>query len=405
MKESSLMSFIAPRLDRIKPSPTIAAATRAGELKAAGRDVIGLGNGEPDFRTPEHIKQAAIDALRRDETKYTPVNGIVPLREAIVRKLKRENGVEYSIDQIAVGCGSKQLFYNAFVATLTPGDEVIIPAPYWVSYPDMVLLCDGTPVFVDCPAQHGFKLQPEALERAITSRTRWLVLNSPNNPSGAVYSRDDLRALADVLLRHPHVWVMADDIYEHIVYGAEFATMAAVEPRLYDRTLTVNGVSKGYCMTGWRLGFAGGPAPLIRAMNMVQSQTSYHTSTITQWATIAALDGPLDFIRDNNKVFMERRDLVVSMLNQANGLTCAAPEGAFYAYAGCGGVIGKRTPDGDRITTDEQLVGFLLEAVGVAAVSGTVFGLSPYFRISYAASTQSLEEACRRIQRACNMLS
>ena len=399
------MSFIAPRLDRIKPSPTIAAATRAGELKAAGRDVIGLGNGEPDFRTPEHIKQAAIDALRRDETKYTPVNGIVPLREAIVRKLKRENGVEYSIDQIAVGCGSKQLFYNAFVATLTPGDEVIIPAPYWVSYPDMVLLCDGTPVFVDCPAQHGFKLQPEALERAITSRTRWLVLNSPNNPSGAVYSRDDLRALADVLLRHPHVWVMADDIYEHIVYGAEFATMAAVEPRLYDRTLTVNGVSKGYCMTGWRLGFAGGPAPLIRAMNMVQSQTSYHTSTITQWATIAALDGPLDFIRDNNKVFMERRDLVVSMLNQANGLTCAAPEGAFYAYAGCGGVIGKRTPDGDRITTDEQLVGFLLEAVGVAAVSGTVFGLSPYFRISYAASTQSLEEACRRIQRACNMLS
>jgi len=400
------MSFLAPRLIRIKPSPTIAAATRASELKAAGEDVINLGNGEPDFNTPEHIKEAAIEALRKNETKYTPVNGIVPLRRAICAKFKRENGVEYNVDQIAVGCGSKQIFYNAFASTLGPGDEVIIPAPYWVSYPDMVLLCDGSPVLVDCPAENGFKLQPDALERAITPKTRWLIINSPSNPSGAVYTRADLRAICDVLLRHQHVWVITDDIYEHIVYdGGEFATVAQVEPRLCERTLTVNGVSKGYCMTGWRVGFAGGPLSLINAMNVVQSQTSTHTSTISQWASIAALDGPLDFIVQNNKVFQERRELLVSMLNQAKGLHCAKPEGAFYAYPNCSGVIGHHTPDGKELKADEDFVNYLLEAEGVAAVSGTVFGLEPHFRISYATSTQVLEEACRRIQRACGMLT
>ena len=399
------MSLVAPRLDRIKPSPTIATSMRANELKAAGRDVVGLGFGEPDFNTPEHIKDAAIEALRSDQTKYTPVNGVVPLREAICRKFKRENGVEYKVDQIAVGCGSKQLLYNALVATLAPGDEVIIPAPYWVSYPDMTLLCDGIPIFVDCSAKNGLKLNPDALEQAITPKTKWLVINSPNNPSGAVYTRSELRAIADVLLRHPHVWVMTDDIYEHIIYGVEFATIAEVEPRLFERTLTVNGVSKGYCMTGWRLGFAGGPADLINAINMVQSQTSYHTSTITQWATIAALDGPHDFIRTNAATFMERRDLVVSMLNQAQGLSCFRPDGAFYAYPSCQGAIGRRTPDGKTIESDDDFVRHLLESVGVAAVSGTVFGLSPYFRVSYAASTDLLEDACLRIQRSCNTLN
>ena len=399
------MSLVAPRLDKIKPSPTIATSIRASELKAAGRDVISLGYGEPDFNTPEHIKEAAIDALRSDQTKYTPVNGVVPLRQAICRKFKRENGVEYKIDQIAVGCGSKQLLYNALVATLAPDDEVIIPAPYWVSYPDMTLLCDGIPVIVDCLAKDGFKLQPEALERAITTKTKWLIINSPNNPSGAVYTRSELRAIADVLLRHPHVWIMTDDIYEHIIYGVEFATIAEVESRLYERTLTVNGVSKGYCMTGWRLGFAGGPTPLINAINMVQSQTSYHTSTVSQWATIPALDGPQDFIRENAVTFMERRDLVVSMLNQAKGLSCPRPDGAFYAYPSCQGVIGRRTSDGKTIEHDEDFVRYLLESVGVATISGTVFGLSPYFRVSYATSTDVLEDACRRIQQSCNTVN
>jgi aspartate aminotransferase len=399
------VSLVAPRLDKIKPSPTIATSIRASELKAAGRDVISLGYGEPDFNTPEHIKEAAIEALRSDQTKYTPVNGIVPLRQAICRKFKRENGVEYKIDQIAVGCGSKQLLYNALVATLAPDDEVIIPAPYWVSYPDMTLLCDGIPVIVDCLAKDGFKLQPEALERAITTKTKWLIVNSPNNPSGAVYTRSELRAIAEVLLRHPHVWIMTDDIYEHNIYGVELATIAEVEPRLYERTLTVNGVSKGYCMTGWRLGFAGGPTPLINAINMVQSQTSYHTSTVTQWATIPALDGPQDFIRKNAVTFMERRDLVVSMLNQAKGLSCPRPDGAFYAYPSCQGLIGRRTPDGKTIEHDEDFVRYLLESVGVAAVSGTVFGLSPYFRVSYATSTDVLEDAFRRIQQSCNTLN
>ncbi|MSP31581.1 MAG: pyridoxal phosphate-dependent aminotransferase [Pseudolabrys sp.] len=400
------MSFLSPRLLRIKSSPTIAAATRASELKAAGRDVIGLANGEPDFNTPEHIKNAAIEALRKDETKYTPVNGIVALRRAVCEKFKRENNIEYKVDQIAVGCGSKQIFYNAFAATLAPGDEVIVPAPYWVSYPDMVLLCDGVPVLVDCPAANGFRLQPEALERAITPKTRWLIINSPNNPSGAVYTRADLRAIADVLLRHRHVWVITDDIYEHLVYnGAKFVTMAEVEPRLSERTLTVNGVSKGYCMTGWRVGFAGGPRSLIDAMTIVQSQTSTHTSTISQWASVAALEGSMDFVRQNNNILQERRDLVVSMLNQANGLHCAKPEGTFYAYPSCSGVIGRHTPEGKEINADQDFLDYLLESEGVMAVAGTVFGLAPHFRISYAISTDVLEDACRRIQRACGMLS
>ena len=396
---------LAPRVLYIKSSPTITAATKATELRAAGRDVVSLGSGEPDFNTPEHIKEAAIEALRNNETKYTPVNGIVQLRRAICAKFKRENGIEYNVDQIAIGCGSKQILYNAFVATLRPGDEVIIPAPYWVSYSDMVLLCEGTPVFVDCPADNGFKLQPETLERSITPKTRWLIINSPSNPSGAVYTRAELKALCDVLLCHSHVWIASDDIYEHIIYdGGEFVTAAQLEPSLYERTLTVNGVSKGYCMTGWRVGFGGGPLSLINAMNAVQSHTSTHTSTISQWATIAALDGPTEFIAQNRKTFQERRDLVVSMLNQAHGLSCANPEGAFYAYPSCSDLIGRHTPDGKELKSDQDFVNYLLEAEGVAAVSGTVFGLAPHFRISYAASKQVLEEACRRIQNACGMI-
>ena len=404
-RKNGLMLLFAPRLKQIKPSPTIAAATRAAELKEAGRDVISLGYGEPDFNTPEHIKEAAIEALRKDETKYTPVNGIAPLRRAISEKFKRENGIDYNVDQIAVGCGSKQVIFNALIATVRTSDEVIVPAPYWVSYPDMVSLCEGTPIFIDCLEKNSFKLQPEAVERAITPNTKWLIINSPCNPSGAVYTYAELRAICDVLLRHPHVWVITDDIYEHIIYdGREFATVAQVEPRLYERTLTVNGVSKGYCMTGWRVGFAGGPLPLIDAMNAVQSQTSTHTSTISQWASIAALDGSLNFIVHNKKVFQERRDLVVSMLNQADGLHCTKPEGAFYAYPNCTGLIGRHTPDGKTLKTDEDFVNYILEAEGVAAVSGTVFGLSPHFRISYATSTQMLVEACRRIQRACAVI-
>jgi aspartate aminotransferase len=397
--------FLASRLARIKPSPTIAVTTKAQELKAAGRDVIGLGAGEPDFDTPEHIKQAAIDAMRKGLTKYTPVNGVPELRKAIAAKFKRENGLEYSIDQLSVGCGGKQVLYNAFVATLNPGDEVIFAAPYWVSYPDMVLLCEGTPVVIDCPAESGFKLRPEQLERAITPKTKWLLLNSPSNPSGAAYTRAELRALCDVLLRHPHVWVMTDDMYEHLTYdNFEFTTPAQIEPKLYERTLTINGVSKAYCMTGWRLGYAGGPLNLIKAMNAVQSHSTTHTSSLTQYAAIAALNGPQDFIPQHNKVFQDRRDLVVSMLNQAKGIQCPKPEGAFYVYPSCAGTLGHKTPSGTLLKTDEDFVSYLLESEGVAVVQGTAFGLAPHFRISYATSTEALEEACRRIQRACGAL-
>jgi aspartate aminotransferase len=400
------VSFLASRLARVKPSPTVAVTVKAQELKAQGRDVIGLGAGEPDFDTPQHIQEAAIEAMRSGKTRYTAINGVPELRKAISAKFKRENGLDYKIDQITVGCGGKQVLYNAFVATLDPGDEVIIPAPYWVSYPDMVLLCEGMPVFIDCAQADGFKLKPEALERAITPKTKWLILNSPSNPTGAAYTRAELKALCEVLLRHPHVWVMTDDMYEHLTYDDfKFTTPAEIEPKLYERTLTINGVSKAYCMTGWRLGYAGGPLELVKAINMVQSQSTTHTSSITQWAAVAALNGPQDFIPKHNKVFQERRDLVVAMLNQAKGISCHKPEGAFYVYPSCKGTIGRKTPDGKTIANDEDFVTYLLESEGVAVVQGSAFGLAPHFRISYATSTEALEEACRRIQRACGALN
>ncbi|MCR4377771.1 MAG: pyridoxal phosphate-dependent aminotransferase [Rhodospirillales bacterium] len=399
------MPFIADRLSRIKPSPTLAVTSKAAELKAAGRDVIGLGAGEPDFDTPDHIKAAAKAAIDAGETKYTAVAGTPALRKAICAKFKRENGLDYTPDQIQVACGGKQSIYNALMATLNPGDEVIIPAPYWVSYPDITLLAEGTPVFVDCPAKDGFKLKPEALEKAITPKTKWLILNSPSNPTGAAYSHAEMKALTDVLLKHPHVWVMSDDIYERIVYDDfKFVTPVEVEPKLYDRTLTLNGVSKAYCMTGWRVGYAAGPVAVINAMNKVQSQSTTHTSSISQAAAVAALNGDHSFIAKNNAAFKERRDLVVKMLNEAKGLECPTPEGAFYVYPSCAGVIGKSTPDGKVLKTDEDFVTYLLETEGVAAVQGEAFGLSPFFRISYATSNQALIEACTRIQRACAAL-
>jgi len=399
------MPFIASRLSRIKPSPTIAVATKARELKAAGRDVIGLGAGEPDFDTPEHIKEAAKAALERGETKYTAVAGTPELRQAIVDKLKRDNDLEYTTEQISVGCGGKQNIYNAMMATLNPGDEVIIPAPYWVSYPDITLLAEGTPVFVDCPPEAGFKLTPDALEAAITPKTKWLILNSPSNPTGAGYGFEDMKALTDVLLRHEHVWVMTDDMYEHLVYDDfVFVTPAQVEPALFNRTLTLNGVSKAYCMTGWRVGYAAGPDEIIKAMNKIQSQSTTHTASVSQAAAVAALNGPHDFIAEHNAVFMERRDLVVSMLNQAAGLSCPKPVGAFYVYPSCAGMIGKTTPEGKTLENDEDVVAYFLESEGVASVHGAAFGLSPHFRVSYATSTELLKEACMRIQRACAAL-
>jgi aspartate aminotransferase len=401
----SKMSVLAQRLNRIKPSPTIAVTTKAAQLKAEGRDVIGLGAGEPDFDTPENIRKAAIRAIESGETRYTPINGTPALRKAIQAKFKRENGLDYGLDQIHVGCGGKQVIYNALMATLDAGDQVIIPAPYWVSYPDMTLLAEGEPIFVSCEEENGFKLTPEVLDRAVTPRTKWLILNSPSNPTGAAYTKAELRALADVLLKHPQVWVLSDDIYEHVTYDDfVFSTIAEIEPKLYERTLTMNGVSKAYCMTGWRLGYGGGPKRLIEAMTAIESHSSTHTSSITQAASVEALNGPQDFIRRHNAVFKQRRDLVVSMLNQAKGLRCARPEGAFYVYPSCAGAIGKTTPQGKRIGSDEEFVTYLLENEGVAAVQGSAFGLSPFFRISYATSTELLEEACRRIQRACAAL-
>ena len=399
------MPMLAAYLDAIKPSPTVAVTTKANELKAAGRDVIGLGAGEPDFDTPDFVKEAAIEAIRRGKTKYTAPAGTTELRGAISRKFKRENGLDYSVDQITVGCGGKQILYNALVATLDPGDEVIIPTPYWVSYPDMVLLGRGTPVLVATSLESGFKMKPEDLEAAITPRTKWLLLNSPSNPSGAAYTEAELAALAEVLARHSHVWTMTDDMYEHIVYDEfDFTTIARVEPALYDRTLTVNGVSKAYSMTGWRVGYAGGPAGLIKAMNMIQSQSTTHTSSISQAAAAAALDGPRDFLDDWVRVFRERRDLIVAMLDRSPGLSCPTPEGAFYVYPSCSGLIGKRTPAGATLGSDTDVVTYLLEAEGVAVVQGAAFGLEPHFRISYATATESLEEAGRRIRRACAAL-
>ncbi len=400
------MAFLADHLKRIKPSPTIAVTDKARALKAAGRNVIGLGAGEPDFDTPDNIKEAAIKAIREGRaSKYTQVDGLAELKEAVAAKFKRENGLEYTPAQITVSAGGKQVLYNAFMATLNPGDEVIIPAPYWVSYPDMVLLAGGTPVEVVCRMEDGFKLKPEQLEKAITPKTKWFLLNSPSNPTGAAYSRDDLKALTDVLVKHPHVHLMTDDMYEHLTYDDfKFFTPAQVEPSLYERTLTINGTSKAYCMTGWRIGFAGGPMPLIKAMAMIQSQSTTNPAAASQWAAVEALNGPKDFIAAHNKIFKERRDLVVSMLNQANGIKCPTPEGAFYVYPSCHGTIGKTTPSGKKLTTDEDFVTELLEAEGVAVVQGSAFGLGPAFRISYATKTEDLEEACSRIQRFCGNL-
>jgi len=401
------MAFIASRLSRIKPSPTIAVTTKAAELKAAGMDVIGLGAGEPDFDTPEHIKDAAAEAMKAGKTKYTPVPGTVELRQAICAKLERDNGLKYTPEMISVGCGGKQTIYNALMATIDPGDEVVIPAPYWVSYPDITLLAEGEPVFVACPGENNFKLKPADLDKAITKKTKWVILNSPSNPTGAAYSHDEMKAITDVLMKpeNSHVWVMTDDMYEFIVYDDfKFVTPAQVEPGLFDRTLTLNGVSKAYAMTGWRVGYAAGPVEVIKAMNKIQSQSTTHTSSVSQAAAVAALNGPHDFVAKNNALFRTRRDLVVKMLNDCEGLSCATPEGAFYVYPSCEGVIGKTTPEGKKIETDGDFVTYLLESEGVAAVQGEAFGLSPYFRVSYATSNEALEEACKRIKKACAAL-
>ena len=399
------MIATATRLARIKPSPTIAVTNLARELKAKGRDVIGLGAGEPDFDTPDHVKEAAIQAIRAGDTKYTAVDGTPALKAAICRKFARENGLAYAPEQVSVGTGGKQVLYNAFMATLDPGDEVVVPAPYWVSYPDMVLMAGGEPVFVTCPEQTGFKLRAEDLDAAITSRTKWVVLNSPNNPTGAAYTEAELRTLTDVLVRHPHVGVLTDDMYEHLVYDDfRFTTPAQVAPELYERTLTVNGVSKAYCMTGWRIGYGAGPTHLIKAMANVQSQSTSNPTSISQAAAVAALDGPTEFMARHNEVFKRRRDLVVDALDQTPGLRCPRPEGAFYVYPSCAGVIGKRTPGGKVLETSEDFARYLLESVGVAVVHGSAFGLDPYFRISYATATELLEDACARIDQACRAL-
>ena len=398
-------SFLAQSLGRIQPSPTIAVSQKARDLIAAGHDVIGLGAGEPDHDTPDNIKDAAIAAIRRGETKYTPVEGIPELRAAVAKKFKRENGLDYTPAQTFIAPGGKAIIYSALMATLNPGDEVIVPAPYWVSYPDIVLLGGGTPVAVEMKLENGFRLMPEALERAITPRTKWLIFNQPSNPTGACYTREQLKALADVLLKHPQVWVLTDDMYEHLVYGGfKFATIAEVEPRLYERTLTMNGVSKAYAMTGWRIGYCGAPEPLIKAMTKLQSQSVSSASSVSQWASVEALNGPQDFIPKFQKVFEERRDLVVSMLNQCSGIVCPKPEGAFYVYPSIAKLIGKTAPSGKTIATDEDFARELLESEGVAVVHGAAFGLSPFFRISYATSNALLEEACRRIQRFCGNL-
>ena len=400
------MSFIAARLDRVKQSPSIVMSQRARDLKTAGRDVISLSAGEPDFDTPDNIKEAAIRAIRAGDTKYTPVDGTVALKQAICAKFKRENGLDYKPSQVTVGTGGKQVIYNALMATLDDGDEVVIPAPYWVSYPDIALMAGGTPVFVNCPQNNGFKILPEELDKAITPKTKWLILNSPSNPTGAAYSDKDLRAIADVLLKHKNVWILTDDMYEHLVYDDfKFATIAQVEPKLYERTLTMNGVSKGYCMTGWRIGYAAGPEPLIKAIAKVQGQSTSGPTSVSQAASVEALNGPQGFIAANNKIYKQRRDLVVEQLNQAKGISCHKPEGAFYVYPSIAGCIGKKTPQGKTIANDEDFVNYILDTEGVAAVHGAAFGLSPHFRVSYATSTALLEDACKRIQRACAALS
>jgi aspartate aminotransferase len=394
------MSLESAALQRVKPSATLAVDAKARALVAEGKNVIGLSAGQPDFDTPDNIKEAAIKAIREGKTKYTDVDGTPELKDAVAAKFKRENGLDYKRSQIHVAPGGKPVLFNALVATVNPGDEVIVPAPYWVSYPDMVMLAGGTPVIVVGPESNGFKLEPEALDKAITPKTRWVILNSPSNPTGAAYTRAELRALADVLLKHPHVWIMADDMYEHLLYdGLEFATIAQVEPKLYDRTLTVNGVSKAYAMTGWRIGFAGGPEALITLMRKLESQSTSNPCSIAQAAAVEALNGTQEFLAPRAEAFQKRRDLVVSMLNQATGITCAKPEGAFYVYPSCAGLMGKTAPSGKVLETDVDFVTELLESEGVAVVQGSAFGLAPYFRISYATSEKVLEDACSRIQR------
>ena len=399
------MSDLSATLSRVKPSPTIAVTTKAQELKAAGRDVIGLGAGEPDFDTPDHIKAAGIRAIEEGKTRYTAVDGIPELKAAICAKFRRDNGLDYAPAQVSVASGGKQILYNALMATLNPGDEVVIPAPYWVSYPDMVLLAGGEPVIAPAGIETGFKLTPEALESAITPKTRWFIFNSPSNPTGAGYTWDELKGLTDVLMRHPHVWVMTDDMYEHLAYGDfQFCTPAQVEPALYDRTLTCNGVSKAYCMTGWRIGYAAGPERLISAMRKIQSQSTSNPCTISQWAAVEALNGSHDFIAENNAIFTRRRDLVVSMLNEIDGIECPVPDGAFYVYPSIAGLIGKTSANGAVIEDDEAFATALLEETGVAVVFGAAFGLSPNFRVSYATSDTALQEACERIQTFCEGL-
>jgi aspartate aminotransferase len=396
---------LSARLKTVKPSPTIAITRLAAELRRNGKNIVALSQGEPDFDTPDHIKAAAKNAIDNGETKYTDVDGTPALKRAIVDKFKNENGLDYEVANISVGTGGKQVIFNAFSATLDQGDEVIIPAPYWVSYPDMVLLTGGVPVTVSCGEKSGFKLTAEALEGAITPRTKWLVLNSPSNPTGAGYSAAELKAIAEVLLRHPRVLVMTDDMYEHIRYdGWEFQTIAAVEPRLRERVLTCNGVSKAYAMTGWRIGYAGGPVDLIRAMATIQSQSTTNPSSVSQAAAVAALTGPLDFLTERNAVFQERRDLCLAAFNGIDGLSCKTPDGAFYLFPSCAGVIGKQVPNGKVLETDVDFATYLLESVGVAVVPGSAFGLGPYFRISFATSTDRLRDACERIADACASL-
>jgi aspartate aminotransferase len=400
------MTFLANGLSRVEPSATLAVAQKARELQARGREVISLSMGEPDFDTPGHIRQAAIKAIERGETRYTPVLGIPLLREAVAKKFKRDNNLDYKAADTIVATGGKQILFNAFLATLNPGDEVIVPAPYWTSYPIMVAICGGTAVTVPARMEHGFRLQPEDLERAITPRTKWLVLNSPSNPTGAVYTHDEIKKLTDVLLHFPHVYVLTDDIYEHLVYGdLRFVTVAEVEPNLFERTLTMNGVSKAYAMTGWRIGYAAGPAPLMEAMDLLQGQQTSGACSIAQWAAVEALEGPQDHLPVFRKAFQERRDLVAPMLNQAKYLDCPTPDGAFYAFPSCAQAIGRKTPDGKVIESDTDFVTALLEAEGVAVVQGSAFGAGPNFRISYAASSALLEEACKKIQRFCGSLT
>lgn len=399
------MTFLSATLDRVKPSPTIAVTTKAAELKAAGVDVIGLGAGEPDFDTPLNIQAAGKAAIDAGHTRYTAVDGIPELKKAICAKFKRDNDLTYTPAQVTVGTGGKQVLYNAFMATLNPGDEVIIPAPYWVSYPDMVLLGGGEPVFVEGAMEAGYKISADQLEAAITPKTKWFLFNSPSNPTGAGYSWDELKALTDVLLRHPHVWVLTDDMYEHLAFdGFTFCTPAQVEPQLYDRTLTMNGVSKAYAMTGWRIGYAAGPEHLIKAIRKVQSQSTSNPCSISQYAAVEALNGPQDFLAPNAALFQRRRDLVVAGLNACKGITCPTPEGAFYVYPSVSGCIGKTSAKGTKIDTDEAFATALLEETGVAVVFGAAFGLSPYFRVSYATSDAQLTDACARIKTFCDGL-